>query len=107
MKQAVLRYIVTFLMFMAVSIIEKPIFMLVYSSLYPGIGIGDVLSVIWHGLLIDASVSGYLTVIPALLSLAMLLVRSRVTDIIARIYFIIVSLLLAAIFVGDTVLYGY
>ena len=37
----------------------------------------------------------------------MLMVRSRVTDIIARIYFIIVSLLLAAIFVGDTVLYGY
>lgn len=29
MKQAVLRYIVTFLMFMAVFIIEKPIFMLV------------------------------------------------------------------------------
>ena len=107
MKQAVLRYIVTFLMFMAVFIIEKPIFMLVYSSLYPGIGIGDVLSVIWHGLLIDASVSGYLTVIPALLILIMLLVRSQVTDIIARIYFIIVSLLLAAIFVGDTVLYGY
>lgn len=107
MKQAVLRYIVTFLMFMALFIIEKPIFMLVYSSLYPGIGIGDVFSVIWHGLLIDASVSGYLTVIPALLILVMLLVRSRVTDIIARIYFIIVSLLLAAIFVGDTVLYGY
>lgn len=67
MKQAVLRYIITFLMFMALFIIEKPIFMLVYSSLYPGIDIGDVLSVIWHGLLIDASVSGYLTVIPALL----------------------------------------
>lgn len=107
MKQAALRYIVTFLMFMALFIIEKPIFILVYSSLYPGIGIGDVFSVIWHGLLIDASVSGYLTVIPALLILVMLLVRSRVTDIIARIYFIIVSLLLAAIFVGDTVLYGY
>ena len=107
MKQAALRYIVTFLMFMALFIIEKPIFMIVYSSLYPGIGIGDVFSVIWHGLLIDASVSGYLTVIPALLILIMLMVRSRVTDIIARIYFIIVSLLLAAIFVGDTVLYGY
>ena len=106
MKQAALRYIVTFLMFMALFIIEKPIFMIVYSSLYPGIGIGDVFSVIWHGLLIDASVSGYLTVIPALLILIMLMVRSRVTDIIARIYFIIVSLLLAAIFVGDTVLYG-
>lgn len=64
-------------------------------------------SVIWHGLPLDLSLAGYLTAIPGLLLIATSWTRSNVIRHIRRVYFLLVAVLMACIFIGDLGLYGY
>lgn len=67
----------------------------------------DYLSVIWHGLPMDCSIAGYLTVIPALIIIGQLWTAGRWLVVIENVYFAIIALLLAVIFCLDLVLYRY
>lgn len=107
MRKALLKFFAVYFVFMVVFIVEKPLFMAVYNGLYRGIGFADVLSVVWHGLPVDAAMAAYLTVVPGFLIMAMLITRSHVIEVIEHIYFIFISILLAAIAVVDLGLYGY
>lgn len=104
MDKALIRYITTFAMFTLFFVIEKPLFMAFYPSLY---SLADAPAVMWHGLAMDMSMAAYLTVIPALLTIWMLCSRSRVCRIAGHVYFAVISVVMAAIFTVDTVLYGY
>ena len=47
-------------------ILQKPLFMLYAGAVNQRYGFKDWLLVMWHGLSIDMSVAGYLTVLPVL-----------------------------------------
>ena len=67
----------------------------------------DWFSVIGHGLPLDLSLAGYLTILPGLLLIASAWTDSRILQLIRRIYFTIISILLSCIFISDLGLYGY
>ena len=104
MDKALIRYLTTFVMLTLFFVIEKPLFMAFYPSLY---SLADAPAVMWHGLAMDMSMAAYLTVVPALLTIWMLCSRSRACRIAGHVYFAVISVVMAAIFTVDTVLYGY
>lgn len=93
--------------FVAFFVLQKVVFMLYYNSLMHDATLADHFSVIWHGLPMDFSVAGYLTVIPALMILAGIWVRHRWLDTALKAYFAVTAILLASIALLDLELYGY
>lgn len=78
-----------------------------YYTLYNKVSWTDWFSVIGHGLPLDLSLAGYLTILPGLLLIASAWTDSRILQLIRRIYFTIISILLSCIFISDLGLYGY
>lgn len=78
-----------------------------YHTLYNKISWTEWFSVIGHGLPLDLSLAGYLTLFPGILLIASAWTGSRVLQQIRRIYFALISLLLSCIFISDLGLYGY
>ena len=78
-----------------------------YYTLYNKVSWTDWFSVIGHGLPLDLSLAGYLTILPGLLLTASAWTDSRILQLIRRIYFTIISILLSCIFISDLGLYGY
>jgi len=107
MKKHLLLFLKTYLLFILIFILEKPLFMLFYHDIYREVGLVDVLSVLYHGFQLDASMAGYLAVIPGLLLIFSLWVKPRIMKPIVSFYYILVSLLISVDFVVDLVLYRY
>lgn len=107
MQFYLLKFFLCYVVTVAIFVIEKVLFMLAYPDIYAGVGFSDRLSVITHGLPMDFSVAGYLTVVPALLVIARVWSSGRVLKYVETGYYVLISLLLSAIFVLDTGLYGY
>lgn len=78
-----------------------------YYTLYNKVSWTEWFSVIGHGLPLDLSLTGYLTLIPGLLLIASAWTGSRILQWIRRIYFAFISILLSCIFISDLGLYGY
>lgn len=78
-----------------------------YYTLYNKVSWTEWFSVIGHGLPLDLSVAGYLTLIPGLLLIASAWTDFRILQWIRRIYFAFISLLLSCIFISDLGLYSY
>ena len=55
MKDRLIGFIKTYCLFVCIFVLQKPLFMLFYKSLYPDASCADWLSVIWHGLPLDLS----------------------------------------------------
>ena len=70
MKERLIGLIKTYILFVCIFILQKPLFILYYSSLYAGTSWTDPFLVIWNGLPLDLSLAGYLTAIPGLLFIA-------------------------------------
>ncbi len=91
-------------------VLQKPFFMLFNRAQADGsLVLADWLAVVVHGLKLDLTVAGYVTVIPLLLVLVSLWVRlpERPLRVVLTTYFALVSLLTAAIFAVDLGLYPY
>lgn len=101
------RLILTFVLWVLVFALQKPMFMAYYHKLYSEASITDWLSVIWHGLPLDFSMAGYLTAIPALLLIISVWTTASWLRKSARLYFWIMALLVAIIFVVDLGLYDF
>ena len=107
MKRAILKIAAMFGLTWAVLMVMKPVFLAVYGAEI-GASAADWLRVLYHGAAMDATIAGYLTVVPAILAIASLAHPSRVVvGKIERIYFAVVSLVLSTIYVSDLALYGY
>lgn len=78
-----------------------------YHTLYDKVSWADWFRVIGHGLPLDRSLAGYLTIFPGLLLIASAWTDLRILQLIRRIYFAIISVLLSCIFISDLGLYGY
>lgn len=81
--------------------------MLYHHALANGASLTDYLKVISHGLLLDCTVSGYLTAIPLLCLLVSVWLPGRFYRKFLTGYFVAVGALVAAIFAVDVALYGY
>ena len=96
-----------FVTWLCVFALQKPLFMWWYRHLYADTTLTDWLSVVCHGLKLDASLAGYLTIIPGLLLIASVWTNRSWVRIAMNTYFIIVCALVAVIFVADMGLYEF
>ena len=95
MKKYLLLFLKTYLLFILIFVIEKPLFMLFYHDIYREAGLVDFLSVVYHGFQLDASMAGYLAALPGLFLIISLWVKPRIMKPIFGFYYIFVSLLIS------------
>ncbi len=107
MKERIYTFIKTYFFFIGIFILEKIIFMLYHHSLYKSYGLGTYWDVIRHGMVLDASIAGYLTIIPGLILILSIWMPLKTIQRIQKVYFGIISLVLSFIFVLDLVLYDH
>ena len=107
MRERLLGLLKTYLLFVVIFVIQKPLFIFYYSSMYTGLSAMDILQVMWHGLPLDLSLAGYFSVIPGFLFLASSCALSNVLRRIWNIYYLVLSILLSMIFTVDLALYEY
>ena len=107
MKERLIGFVKIYVFFVAVFVLQKPLFMFYYHSLFADVSWADYFRVMWHGLPLDFSLAGYLTLLPGLLLIVSAWTLSRVLRWVWNGYFLLVSVLLSVIFVTDMALYEY
>lgn len=109
MLRIILRLAVTWLVYVLIFMLAKPLFMLLNAPVYGWASLRDYIDVMWHGFRLDMGVAGYLTVIPAVISLVGIWLRPgcRGIDYAYRSYFVIISLAVSTILTLNTALYGF
>lgn len=107
MKKRLLFILAVFVAWLPVFAIQKPIFMLYHKALAEGCTFADWINVILHGLKLDCTIAGYLTVIPLLCVLVSIWLPGKYFRKILKIYFGIMAVLVAAIFAVDVALYAF
>lgn len=109
MKQ-IIWFVKTYATFVVLFVLQKPLFLFLEkgSATQPVDNIFTELpAVIWHGLPLDLSMAGYSSVIPGLLSIAVVWLKRDLVKPIMNIYFIIASLFITCSFLLNTSLYPY
>lgn len=96
-----------FLTVLLMFVCQKPLFMLYNEAVEKGLGIGDFCQVILHGMSLDATTAGYLTVFPFLCILISVWLKKFPLKRIMLPYYIIVSILITLAFVVDMALYPF
>lgn len=107
MKKRIIQFLTTYFLFVLLFVLQKPIFMAYYHDLYSNVSFGDYFKVMWHGLPLDLSLAGYLTVIPGLILIASAWTVSPVLRRIRQVYFGVVAFIMACIFIIDLGLYDF
>lgn len=107
MKQRILLFISIFFYFILIFFIGKVAFTLIHSSMGGGVSASDVYQVLYHGLPLDLSMSGYFTAIPALILIFSIWIKPQYITRIFNVYFIIILSIIAIITVVDIVIYPY
>ena len=96
-----------FLLWTLIGVLSKFVFLAVYASIIDGICASDWWDVIWHGLVLDVAIAGYLTIIPALIFIASLWIESKVIGWIWKGYVAIVAFISSLAYVANIALYGF
>jgi phosphoglycerol transferase MdoB-like AlkP superfamily enzyme len=86
---------------------QKPVFMLYNHSISQGFSLGDYLMVMLHGLKLDSSMSGYVVLLPLLGILLSIWWRKMNIRKIFLAYYLILSILIALVFIVDMALYSF
>ncbi|MDR0347956.1 MAG: LTA synthase family protein [Tannerella sp.] len=107
MKRSILLAICIFIFFILIFLIQKVIFVIAHGSANGGVSITELLHILYHGLPLDLSVSGYLSVIPMLLLTVSVWIKPACLRKLSDGYFFVILLLLALAVIVDTVLYAY
>ena len=107
MKRRVVLFFFVFVFFILVFFLHKIFFILVHGRINEGISIVDLLQILVHGLPIDMSVSGYLTVFPAFLIIASVWTRGMLLKKIINVYFFIALIIIVVISITDVMLYAH
>lgn len=109
MKQ-IIWFVKTYATFVVLFVLQKPLFLFLEkgSATQPVDNIFTELpAIIWHGLPLDLSMAGYLSVIPGFLSIAVVWLKRDLVKPIMNIYFIIASLFITCSFLLNASLYPY
>ena len=107
MKKRLVFLFLYFLAFLLILILQKPLFMLYNGACEKGLGIGDFLQVIWHGASLDAAVVGYLTIVPYLVLLVSVWLKSLPLRKILYFYYVLVAIFVSVVFIVDMGLYPF
>lgn len=109
MKKRIYTVLATYLVSLLLMVIQKPLFLIWYADKAPQISSADTLSVIWHGLILDSAVAGYLTVIPWLIMFVTIWITipERYIRNILKWYFILTSALVSLIVSVDMGLFRH
>ena len=97
-------FLSTFLVWIIVGVITKVVFCLTYLGDY---GIADWMQVMWHGLRLDISIAGYLTLVAGLLLIVRIWWRGKGMKWIWHVWSGIAALVCSLGYVSNLVLYGY
>ena len=107
MRQRTLYLLKTYVLTVLLFVAAKPVFMLYNRADHP-FSMGDVGSVIAHGLSLDLSMSLYLLAVPFLCAVASIFVGgARWLRILLRVYYVIIAFALSLTFIADTSLYEF
>ena len=109
MKQ-LLWLIRTYIMLCVIFIIQKPIFLLVENpsaSFHVDNIWASIPQVMWHGLMLDLAVAGYMTILPGLLLLSSVWIRKALVRPILNAYFWVISFGISLCFILNAALYPY
>ncbi|MDR0988408.1 MAG: LTA synthase family protein [Prevotellaceae bacterium] len=107
MKERIIGLVKVYGFFVLLFVLQKPVFLFCYRSLYADCAWTDWFRVMRHGLPLDFSLAGYLSAIPALLLLLSAWSLARGVRCVWNGYFLLVSLLLAILFVVNLGLYHF
>ncbi len=109
MRRKLLFLLATFAATTLLLLLQKPVFLAYYAVEASKATVGEWFAVLGHGLLLDLTVAGYVTVLPLLLTWLTLWVRIpvRAGRRLVEGYFVFVSLVVAAIFAVDLGLYEF
>lgn len=107
MKKRLLFILYTFIAWIAIFALQKALFLLYHYDLASNHSFAENLQVIFHGLKLDATMAGYLTAIPLLLTLVSIWVAGDKMHTTIKIYIAIIALLVSIIFTVDEALYSY
>lgn len=107
MKQRILLLVTIFFYFVLIFLVQKTAFSLIHASIDGNISVKDIIEVLYHGLPLDISMSGYLTAFPALVLIASIWFRPQITAAVYNVYFAIILSLVAIVGVVDIVVYPF
>jgi phosphoglycerol transferase MdoB-like AlkP superfamily enzyme len=107
MKCRLLFLLAVFVAWLPVLTIQKPLFMLYHQELAEGCTAADWLQVVYHGLRLDGTIAGYLTVIPLLFIIASVWLPDKYLRKGLKVYFGTAAALIATIFAADVALYTF
>lgn len=107
MKKRILFILYTFIAWIAIFAIQKVFFLLYHHGLAANHSFLEYLQVILNGLKLDATMAGYLTAIPLILTLASIWVTGRKMHTILKVYFAAIAVVVTSIFTVDEALYSY
>lgn len=94
----------TFLLWIIVGVITKVMFCLMYLGDY---SVADWMQVMWHGVRLDISIAGYITMVTGLLSIVGIWWKGKAMGWIRTIWSGIAALVCSLGYVSNLVLYGY
>lgn len=107
MKKRIIYIVSFFFLLLILFVSQKPFFMLYNEMTEKDAGFVDMFQVMRHGMSLDATTAGYLTAFPFLLVLISLWLKKFPLRKLLLPYYIIVSLLVAVVFVVDMGLYPF
>lgn len=107
-KNNIIKILTCLLCGLVIFVIAKLLFVAWNHTVYAGVTISSLFAVLGNGLTMDLSISSYLTVIPALLLCVSVFTGTKgAIDKVLTVYFGLISLIISAIVIVDSVLYGY
>jgi phosphoglycerol transferase MdoB-like AlkP superfamily enzyme len=107
MKKRLLYLLSLFGLTLTVFVLQKPLFMLYSNAFSTGCTAGDCLSVMLHGMKLDATVTGYFMLLPWIGALVSIFFKRMNLRKILLPYFTVIALISATAFVADTSLYSF
>ena len=107
MKARIFHFFSIYFLWVFCFILQKPFFLLSYGRHAQHLAETDVWSVIYHGLPLDLSLAGYLTILPALLLLSTIWWNRETLRRALMVYFGVTSAVVSMAFMLNLVLYGY
>ncbi len=107
MKKRILFIFYTFISWIGIFVIQKPLFLLYHHDIAVNHSLLEYLQVIFNGLKLDITMAGYLTAIPLLLTLVSIWFSGEKMHNVMKVYFAVIGVFVALIFTIDEALYGY
>ncbi len=97
-------------MLVVIFLVQKPLFLLVENS-SASFRVDDIWGsmppVMWHGLMLDLAIAGYMTLLPGLLLLASVWIRKEVVRPLLNAYFWVISFAISLCFILNAALYPF